>query len=313
MNSRLVRQLFVYGVLLFVGIIAGTVLQKNFGVGNILRSIGIPYPTSVPATNATLLPVVEIPAAHRGQISLFILAGQSNMVGWAPLPEDNKTDPRIYVFGNDYQWHTASEPVDSAINQVDPVSLDRIAYFGPSMAFALTSLERNPQIVIGLIPCAKNSSSIGQWQKDLSDQTLYGSCLKRARAASTMGRISGILFFQGEADAMDPVTSPDPEPNPSRWSELFISFVTDFRMDLDNPELPVVFAQIGSSASPQAFPNWDIVREQQSAIQLPMTAMITTDDLPLLDGVHFTAESYRTIGERFAKAYWDLVDPEIAE
>ena len=45
-----------------------------------------------------------------------------------------------------------------------------------------------------------------------------------------------------------------------------------------------------------------------------MTAMITTDDLPLLDGVHFTAESYRTIGERFAKAYWDLLQsPNVEE
>lgn len=313
MNRRYVYQLIIYCSFLLFGILAGAFIQKTYGVGNILRAVGVPYPTSASSPNTAILPIAEIPPAYRGRLSLFILAGQSNMVGWAPLPEDVETNARIYVFGNDYRWHLAREPVDSAINQVDPVSLDRLAYFGPSMAFALASLDRNPQIVIGLIPCAKNSSSIGQWQRDLSDQALYGSCLKRARAASPMGRISGILFFQGETDALDPALYPEPMPNPSEWSRLFTAFVTDIRKDMEEPNLPVIFAQIGSNTSPEAFPNWDIVREQQSSIQLPVTAMITTDDLQLLDGLHFTSESYRIIGKRFAKTYWDLVDRNITE
>jgi hypothetical protein len=178
------------------------------------------------------------------------------------------------------------------------------------MAFALSSLEHNSQFAIGLIPCAKNSSSIGQWQRDLSDQTLYGSCLKRARAASPMGKIAGILFFQGETDALDPLQYPEFKPNAADWAKLFTRFVADFRQDLADPELPVVFAQLGSNTGPEAFTNWEVVKEQQKSIQLPMTAMITTDDLLLLDGLHFTAESYQIIGSRFAEAYWDLREPK---
>jgi hypothetical protein len=224
------------------------------------------------------------------------------------VPQDQAANLRIFVFGNDYHWRIASEPVDSAYNQVDQVSLDRIAFFGPSLAFGFESLKRHPQVVIGLIPCAKNSSAMGQWQRDLSDQSLFGSCLKRAWAASPMGQISGILFFQGETDALDPNRFPDPQPNPSDWSGAFTAFVNDFRNDLDDPDLPVVFAQLGSNASTGDFPNWDLVKEQQLSVQLPMTAMIITDDLPLLDGLHFTVESYRIIGKRFADAYWDLVE-----
>jgi hypothetical protein len=308
MRNNTIRPLLYYSVIFILGILVGAVIQKTLGVGNLLRSAGIPYPTSVPPPAPTVLPTEQVPAAYRGRLSLFILAGQSNMVGWAPLPEEKETDPRIYVLGNDYHWHLASEPVDSAVNQVDTVSLDRIALFGPSMAFALASLDRDPKIAIGLIPCAKNSSSIGQWQKDLSDHTLYGSCLKRAHAASTMGRISGILFFQGETDALNPILYPEPEPNPHNWSALFTSFVTDFRKDLNEPDLPVIFAQIGSNTSTEAFSNWEVVRNQQASIQLPMTAMITTDDLPQMDGLHFTADSYWIIGSRFAEAYWDLVE-----
>ena len=123
-----------------------------------------------------------------------------------------------------------------------------------------------------------------------------------------MGRIAGILFLQGETDAQDPVLYPQPEPQPFEWAYLFTQFITDFRSDLHEPELPVILAQLGPDPLSKDFPNWKLVQEQQSSIDLPMTAMITTDDLSLLDGLHFTADSYRTIGRRFADAYWDLVE-----
>ncbi len=308
MKFKLLSRFMLYGILLIVGAIVGAVTQKSFGVGNILRSIGFPYPTSGASVPANILPTVDIPQMYQGQMRLFILAGQSNMVGWAPVPEGEKSDPRVYVFSNDYRWRIASEPIEKAFNQVDKVSEDRIAGFGPSLAFALSSLEHRPEIVIGLIPCAKNASAIIEWQKNLSDQSLYGSCLKRARAVSPMGQISGILFFQGEADALDPIQYPSPEPYAKEWASLFSAFVTDFREDLDQPNLPVIYAQIGSNSAPEAFINWDIVQEQQDSVSLPMTAMIITDDLPLMDGVHFTTDSYRIIGKRFADTFWNLVD-----
>ena len=293
---------------LLVGVLAGAILQKAIGVGNVLRMVGIPYPTTVSQNNPYIYPSVEIPSPYRGRMFLFILAGQSNMVGWAPLPEEEVTDPRVYVFGNDYLWRIARDPIDQAQNQVDKVSADRIAAYGPSLAFALALRERHPQTAIGLIPCAKNSSAIAQWQRSLSDQTLYGSCLKRARAASPMGLISGILFFQGETDAQDPILYPFPEPQPYEWAQLFTTFVTDFRNDLQDPEIPIVFAQIGPDPLSVDFPNWKVVQQQQSSIDIPKTVMITTDDLSLLDGLHFTADSYRTIGIRFSEGYWDLIE-----
>jgi hypothetical protein len=43
---------------------------------------------------------------------------------------------------------------------------------------------------------------------------------------------------------------------------------------------------------------------------MPCASMITTDDLPLRDAVHFTTESYRTIGERFAKAFLNVSETQ---
>ena len=307
-KPRPILLFLLFSIVFLVGLLTGALIQKKIGVGNVLRAVGIPYPTSVSLGAPYHLSTVEIPQAHRGQMSLFILAGQSNMVGWSPIPEGERTDPRIYVFGKDYRWRIADHPIEDAFNQVDVVSENRLAGFGPGMDFAFGSLERHPDIVIGLIPCAKNASGIIQWQRDLSDQSLYGSCLKRARAASPMGEVAGILFFQGETEAQDPVLYPEPEPQPFDWARLFTAFITDFRSDLHEPDLPVIFAQIGADPVSKDFPNWKVVQDQQSSIALPRAAMITTDDLPLLDGIHFTADSYRKIGRRFAEAYWDLVE-----
>jgi hypothetical protein len=289
-----------------IGATTGAVMQKYLGLGNILRNVGIPYPTTTAAP--VPLPIPEIPQAFHGKLRLFILAGQSNMVGWAPIPKEDKSDTRIYVFGADYHWRIASDPIFDAYHQVDHVSENRIAGFGPSLPFASASLERHPELLIGLIPCAKNSSAIIQWQRNLSDQSLYGSCLKRVRAASPMGIISGILFFQGETDSVDPIQYPEPEPHPYEWAHLFTLFLTDFRKDLGNPDLPVVFAQIGANPATEAFQNWLIVKKQQASLDINMVTMIITDDLPLMDGLHFTADSYRIIGGRFSDAYWDLVE-----
>jgi len=293
-----------------MGAATGAIVQRVYGVGNLLRSAGIPYPHAPTPEGPRPPEAIEIPEAHRGQLLLFLLAGQSNMVGWAPIPENQPDYPRVYVFGNDYRWQAAREPVDDAYNQVDVVSEDRGAGFGPSLAFAAATLARAPDSAIGLVPCAKSSSAILEWQRDLSDHSLYGSCLKRARAASPAGRLEGVLFFQGETDALDPETHPRFQSRPTEWAQYFAIFVRELRGDLGQPSLPFIFAQIGRHTAPQDLRYWGLIQEQQESISLPMTAMITTDDLALLDGLHFTADSYRAIGKRFADAYWALREAE---
>lgn len=227
-------------------------------------------------------------------LAIFLLIGQSNMTGVAPLDGPQEVDPGLFVFGNDYRWHYATDPLDRSENQVDLVSHDGdFPGVGPGMSFAKTLHELNPELQIGLVPCAKIGASMDAWERDLSDQTLYGSCLKRAKAASVQGEICGILFFQGEKDARKTETA-------EAWKRKFERFVSDIRMDLGKPDLPIVFAQIGSHDDPQRYPAWDIVQEQQASVDLPGVVIIRTDDLPIGDLAHFTSDSYRTIGERFA-------------
>jgi hypothetical protein len=123
-----------------------------------------------------------------------------------------------------------------------------------------------------------------------------------------MGEIAGLLYFQGEIDAVDPKKQTDRTFLPDRWADKFLVLIRDLRRDLNLPNLPVVFAQIGTNTEPESFKNWAVVKEQQPKARLPFSAMIATDDLPLKDYFHFTTESYQIIGQRFAKAYIKLLN-----
>jgi hypothetical protein len=292
---------------LSTGVICGVALQEYYDVGNIVDALAMKH-RPIFAPMPTVSVEDNIPEEFQGKLSLFVLAGQSNIAGRGQVPKSGQnTNSRVFVFGNDYHWRIATEPIDDPSNQVDKVSEDPDAGFSPASAFATSLLERRPDMVVGLIPCAKGGSSIYQWHKSLSENTLYGSCLKRVRAASTMGNVAGILFFQGEADAIAPELYEETVLLPDEWGDRFVALVNNWRDDLGLPELPVVFAQIGTHTAPDIFVNWEIVKEQQSSVQMPFCVMITTDDLALRDVVHFTSESYQTIGKRFAKAYVNLI------
>lgn len=314
-NRRLLA--FFSLLLVFViGVVGGIWLQRAYGAGDLLRAAGVlpprPENTARPTPTRT---AVGLPAEFHGQLALFALAGQSNMSGWAPLPAEQTLHPRAFLFGNDYRWRLAQEPIDHPEGQVDRISLDQGSELGtsPGLAFANALLKDKPEMVVGLIPCAKGNTTLHEWRRNLGDDTLYGSCLKRMAAATTMGEVAGLLFFQGEADALNPEQYNDRILSAYDYGERFSQFVNDLRRDLARPNLPIIFAQIGSHASPDAFTNWAVVQAQQAAVNIPCVAMITTSDLPLRDGVHYTTESYQIIGERFAAAYFHLMKTQECE
>jgi hypothetical protein len=147
-----------------------------------------------------------------------------------------------------------------------------------------------------------NGSSIWMWRKDESRTALYGSCLRRANLARESGVIAGVLFFQGETDARDPMAMPEKHPNAAGWGDEFKTMARMLRGDLGLPSLPFVFAQIGTTTDPAGFPNWEAVRTAQATVAMQGVAMITTADLPLRDSVHFTSAAQDVIGQRFAAA-----------
>lgn len=305
------RTFTAFSLTLICGAGLGIVLQKYLDVSkhsaNLLRKVGLYQYVAEP--NKRLQENLNKPVIAprlQGRLKLYVLVGQSNMVGAAELPAGIETSANIFTFGNDYRWAVTEPPVDSSVNQVDTISADENAGYGPAFPFARALVAQNNNQIIGLIPCARNGASITDWEKSPSDQSLYGSCLKRIRAASPMGTVEGILFFQGEADAIDPTQFPSLQPDATAWAEKFATFVYNFRSDIGKADLPLLYAQLGAPDDLEGLPNWGDVQQQQESIQLPNAKMIVTKDLPM-DGIHFTADSYRVIGQRFADALQDVV------
>ena len=217
-------------------------------------------------------------------VHVFVLAGQSNMVGRGfPLSLASPTDPRLLLW-RDAHWQTASDPLGPPN---DPNS-----GIGPGMTFGLQLLKRQPSWRIGLVMCAKGATSIQDWQPE---KALYRSCVEQARAAGG-GRPAGILFLQGERGGS--------VAQAAGWTDGFLPLYHAFRADFGE-QVPFLLGQIGTFVGledAQAS-----IREQQArlAARLPHTRLVRSLDLPT-QGNHYTVPGYRVLGARFATAWYRL-------
>jgi hypothetical protein len=161
------------------------------------------------------------------------------------------------------------------------------------MTAGLGAIAKLDPQTVGLVQCAVAGTTISKWEPPHS---VYSNCISQVRAAG--GHIDGILFLQGESDATN-------KSDAKKWARRFGVVLTAFRTDLGS-DIPMVIGQIGKLAG---FRYQQTVRDQQAkaAASSPGVAMITTRDLKTQsDGVHFTVASYKTIGTRFADAWWQL-------
>jgi hypothetical protein len=229
---------------------------------------------------STILP----DAASAQAVHLFVLAGQSNMVGRGfPLSLASPTDPRLLIWREGH-WHTASDPLGPPN---DPNS-----GIGPGMTFGLQLLKKLPSWRIGLVMCAKGATTIQDWQPD---RKLYGSCVEQVRAAGAV-QPAGILFLQGERGGS--------VAQAAGWTDGFLPLFHAFRHDFGE-RVPFLLGQIGTFVGledAQAS-----IREQQArmATQLPHTRLVRSLDLPT-QGNHYTVPAYRVLGARFATAWYRL-------
>lgn len=110
--------------------------------------------------------------------------------------------------------------------------------------------------------------------------------------------LAGICWMQGEADA---ALGTEKDVYWTKAATLFGALREWFFNELGVDRVPLVIGRISDHAMDD--PAWVAIREAQEALadDLSDAAYIDTDDLNR--GVHyFTANGYRTLGERFAQA-----------
>lgn len=210
-------------------------------------------------------------------LDLFVLAGQSNMAGalltWAPeTPTPNVFDVSLGA------PKPALDPLGDQIQQ------------GPGISIGAELHRLYPNVRIGLIQCAVGATPMSDWT---AGGSLYNVCMQRIDAARRYGTVKAILFYQGEYETF--------YGNADQWASGFTAMVAGFRQALQQPNLMVVFAQLGRTPTNPIYPYWDAVKAQQASVNLPRVRMMKTDDIP--SDIHYNAAGYVTLGKRFADVF----------
>jgi sialate O-acetylesterase len=257
---------------------------------------------------------------------IWVLAGQSNMQGAGRTP-DTLTNEKIWMLNMDDRWMVAQSPLHRIYESPAPSyaiaqfelsgdqdkSMEKtrarfeelreqskekpIGGVGPGIYFARHVLE-NTGRPIALIPCALGGSKIDQWDPERiiqGDSSLYGTMINKIN--STGSRIKGLLWIQGESEAM--LRRQD------TYMENMLHLIDAFREDVGDPDLPVIFVQIGRFIT--GFPNmeqsWEDIREIQRNVPGKRSNVYTVSgiDLPLDDCIHYSTRGNMRLGRRMAE------------
>lgn len=229
---------------------------------------------------------VRLPAKPR--LHLYLLMGQSNMAGRGLSGgEDQTPHLRVLLLETNGTWRVAVEPVTH-----DKPTLLGV---GPGLAFGKAMVANNPNVTIGLVPCAYGGSPLSRWQKG---GDLYSNAVHRAKLAMKAGTLKGALWHQGESDSKPGLAE--------TYGARLAQMIRDLRADLGTPDLPFVAGQLGeflytrpTNNVPEAITVNDAIASL--AREVPHTGFISVKGLTHKgDLLHFDAASEHELGRRFA-------------
>jgi hypothetical protein len=240
---------------------------------------------------------------------IYIAFGQSNMDGNA-VPEDQDKDvPDGFLNMCSDDGHNGQE-VGEWYSAVPPLSRQQDLGLGITDYFGRKLLEvkreTNPDIKIGVICVAVpgcptsmfdkdeyqqflDADSTADWLKSIAKQygnNPYGRIIELAKKAKEQGIIKGIIYHQGETDGNDGWAS--------RMKKIYKDMVTD--LGLENNNIPFIAGECVPKMSSQ---NANIRKLADPDNNLYVASSEGLSDKG--DGLHFSPESYREYGPRYAE------------
>lgn len=242
-----------------------------------------------------------------GGLDIFLLIGQSNMQGAAPILDlDTITLENVYLFNDKSRWEPARNLKNNGMNRYSTVKRRPTVLFGPAYTFG-RKIAIYTGREIGIVSNARGATRIEWWQKGYSgenDFDLYEQAILRAKAALAAApegsRIAGILWHQGEADYT--------VERSQKYSSRLQSLVHDLRKDLGNPELPFIAGEVGKWNNRGIRVN-PVIRDIKSFIQ--NSDWVSSDGLTSINearnDAHFDNLSQRSFGGRYADKVARLV------
>ena len=288
------------------------------GIDEGTNSVEIPIQLVVGNTYYWRVDVINGSETRRGEVwkfrfvppkmKVFLLGGQSNMVGCSPLkgvPDSLNHDYEnvmIYASGEIAPCH-----LESWGNLKSGMGTNA-NYFGPELTFGPAMAGYFPQENIVLIKCAWGGTNLwSQWRPPGSGGKvgdLYTSFVKRIRKgldslpAEAKPEIAGMIWMQGESDAF--------APHSDEYEFNLSNLIKDIRSEFNLPGMPFVIGQINNAP---AWPDSAKVKKAQLNVSLkvPNTGLVTTTDYLLCDPYHYDAAGQLSLGKRFALKMVELL------
>lgn len=231
-------------------------------------------------------------------LTVFIFAGQSNMVGKrskaAELPEPYRGQQSPVLVFDGQRW----VPYRAGLGQK--------AGFGPevSAAWELTKVLGQP---VGIIKHSVGGTNLAiQWNPK-QEKNLYAALKAKVDAAGKMRpiQVAGAFWMQGGADAKS-------ETRAAAYADNLDHLIAAMRRDFDNPVLPFVAGRSGrgsKSANPR-YPAMGKVRAAQEKAR-PNYAWVDCDNITVgPDKIHYDTQGMVDLGRKMATAMRELLKAE---
>ncbi len=222
-------------------------------------------------------------------IKVFLLGGQSNMVGVGKSAElkapYNKPHPEVKL------WHGGKWVPLGAVGGT----------FGPEVTFGHAIGAALPEDDVYLVKYAASGTALyNDWSPSGGGQYKHFMGTAKAALANLDGagtdyEIAGMLWMQGESDAA--------ENQAEAYDANLRAFIADMRKQFDTPQMPFAIGRVKDfygGATGQAA----IVRSAQQEVAESTDAVewFDTDGYSLADGGHYNAAGLVEMGKDFAGA-----------
>lgn len=231
---------------------------------------------------------------------IFLLIGQSNMAGRAPIESVDEPAPAgVYLLDDAGRWTPASN-VPNGLNRYSTVGVAAAAGLGPGTTFGRDLAEATGRR-IGLVVNARGGTAIAQWRPvdHEGDYALFDEAVARARLAldnNPGAQLRGILWHQGEGD------------NRGGVEDYYVNdideIVTALRTTLDAPTAVFVAGEVGTWMGRGARVNPEIRRIPEV---VDLSGWVSSEGLTTHEtdrdpwGPHFNSEGQRILGARYAE------------
>ena len=264
--------------------------------------------------------VTAVDAAPDPNFHIYIAYGQSNMEGNATNFDknvDGKEHPRVKMFATTSCSNLGRPTVGEMYPAVPPMfkcnaGLSPADWFGRHMADSL------PDVTIGIIPVAQGGTSIRLFDPDDyknyiasaadwlqsgvkaygNDGNAMGRIIEVAKKAQEKGVIKGIIFHQGETDG-----------GMSNWEQI-VKKTYEYMLDqlgLNAEETPFVAGEMVDGGSCAGF-NSRVHNLSKYIVNFSYASSAGYGSKG--DGLHFTVEGYRGMGQRYAQEMLKLINVE---